>query len=59
MVPVFQQKNSGPPMACDDSFRCFYCCIRDEAADASTLCGGRLVNEDALFLGQIDKGLPA
>jgi hypothetical protein len=46
-------------MACDDSFRCFYCCIRDEAADASTLCGSRSVNERPLFLSQIDKRLPA
>jgi hypothetical protein len=59
MVPIFQQKNSAPPVACDDSFRCFYCCIRDKAADASTLYGGGLINEGSLFLGQIDKRLPA
>jgi len=42
----------------DDSFRCFYCCIRNKTADASTFCCGRLVDERPLFLRQIDKSLP-
>jgi hypothetical protein len=59
MVPVFQEKNSSPFwVLVDDSFRCFYRCIRNKTADASTLCGGRLVDERPLVLRQIDKGLP-
>jgi len=47
-----------PGVPGDDSFCGFYCRIRDKAADTSTFCGGRFVNESPFFVRQIDERFP-